>query len=96
MGAAGTPAAEPQALGKPTSPCPAHGAHSVYTGQSLGKPSWPERVVYTSRLMRAWLLRDHHPVVQGELDAGELPDGGGDTSKREAGTARQGAGHGVK
>lgn len=46
--------------------------------------------------MRAWLLCDRHPVVQGELDAGELPDGGRDTSKGEAGTAGQGAGHGVK
>lgn len=97
VGAAGTPAAEPQALGKPTSPCPAHEVHSVDTGQSLGKPSWPERVnVYASRLMRAWLLRDRHPVVQGELDAGELPDGGRDTSKHEAGTAGQAAAHGVK
>ena len=58
---------QPQALGKPTSPCPAHEVQSVDTGQSLGKPSWPERVnVYASCLMRALLLHDSHLVVQGE------------------------------
>ena len=58
---------QPQALGKLTNPCPAHEVQSVDTGQSLGKPSWPERVnVYTSRLMRALLLHDRHLIVQGE------------------------------
>lgn len=79
----------PQLTGRPTSPFLADEAPDVDIGQSLCKQSWPEKVsIYSSCLMRALILRDHHLIVvqdEGRVDAGELRDGGHGTSECEAG-----------